>query len=117
MSVSSNVEDRTLHGLYMWLFANAVKASVANVMCAYNRVNSFWAYQNGLLKTELRFQSFIISDWMGTHTGYATAESGLDITMPGVLCFDKCVNVGNTFETHGAGFLSRIQHLLGSGAI
>lgn len=88
MSVSSNVEDRTLHELYMWPFANSVRAGVANVMCSYNRVNSSWACQNpkvlnGLLKTELGFQGFVVSDWMGTHTGYMAADAGLDMTMPG----------------------------------
>lgn len=88
MSVSSNVEDRTLHELYMWPFANSVRAGVANVMCSYNRVNGSWACQNpkllnGLLKTELGFQGFVVSDWMGTHTGYMAADAGLDMTMPG----------------------------------
>jgi beta-glucosidase len=98
MSVSSNVEDRTLHELYMWPFANAVKAGVSNVMCAYNRVNASWACQNpkvlnGLLKTELGFQGFVVSDWMGTHTGYAAAEAGLDMTMPGIPNESNCTRI------------------------
>ncbi len=69
-------------------FANAVKAGVANVMCSYNRVNASWACQNpkvlnGLLKTELGFQGFVVSDWGGTHTGVDAANAGLDMTMPG----------------------------------
>lgn len=31
-SISSNIDDRTMHELYMWPFANAVKAGVASVM-------------------------------------------------------------------------------------
>jgi beta-glucosidase len=31
-SVSSNLDDRTMHELYMWPFANAVRAGVASVM-------------------------------------------------------------------------------------
>ncbi|RDW82444.1 beta-glucosidase-9 [Coleophoma cylindrospora] len=87
-SISSNVEDRTLHELYLWPFANAVRAGVANVMCSYNRVNSTWASQNskllnGLLKTELGFQGYVVSDWMAVHTGVDTINAGLDMNMPG----------------------------------
>ncbi|KAJ8066955.1 hypothetical protein OCU04_004337 [Sclerotinia nivalis] len=88
MSVSSNVEDRTIHELYMWPFYNAIRSGVANVMCSYNRLNSSYACQNskllnGLLKTELGFQGFVVSDWMGTHAGVDSANAGLDMTMPG----------------------------------
>ncbi|KAK6607853.1 beta-glucosidase G 1 [Botrytis cinerea] len=93
LSVSANVEDRTIHELYMWPFYNAVRAGVANVMCSYNRVNSSYACQNskllnGLLKTELGFQGFVVSDWMGTHAGVASANAGLDMTMPGAEWWD-----------------------------
>lgn len=60
-AVSSNIDDRTMHELYMWPFANAIKAGVASVMCSYNRVNQTYACENskmlnGLLKGELGFQ-------------------------------------------------------------
>ncbi|KAF2085642.1 glycoside hydrolase family 3 protein [Saccharata proteae CBS 121410] len=88
MSISSNLDDRTMHELYLWPFANAVHANVASVMCAYNRINGSWACQNskvmnGLLKEELGFQGYVQSDWGGTHSGVASVESGLDMTMPG----------------------------------
>lgn len=87
-SVSSNVDDRTLHELYLWPFANAVHAKVASIMCAYNRVNGSYAcqnskIQNGLLKEELGFQGYVMSDWGGTHSGVASIEAGLDMDMPG----------------------------------
>ncbi|OJD28861.1 beta-glucosidase g [Diplodia corticola] len=88
MSVSSNVDDRTIHELYVWPFANAVRAGVASIMCSYQRINGSYACQNsktlnGILKTELGFQGYVMSDWMGTHSGVASVESGLDMTMPG----------------------------------
>lgn len=81
MSVSSNVEDRTIHELYMWPFYNAVKANAASVMASYNRVNGSYAGQNskllnGLLKAELGHQGYVVSDWMGTHAGVASANAG-----------------------------------------
>lgn len=37
LPVSSNIDDRTTHEVYMWGFAEAVRAGVGSVMCAYNR--------------------------------------------------------------------------------
>ncbi|TVY54109.1 putative beta-glucosidase G [Lachnellula cervina] len=89
-SVSSNLDDRTLHELYLWPFANAVKAGVASVMCSYNRINGTYACENskslnGLLKEELGFQGYVVSDWGGTHSGMSSIEGGLDMNMPGGL--------------------------------
>lgn len=87
-AVSANVDDRTLHELYVWPFANAVKAGVSSLMCAYNRINGSYACQNsktqnGILKSELGFQGYVMSDWGGTHAGVAAIEAGLDMDMPG----------------------------------
>ena len=89
-SVSSNLDDRTMHELYMWPFANAVRAGCAAIMCSYNRINGSYACENskslnGLLKEELGFQGYVMSDWGGTHSGLASIEGGLDMDMPGGL--------------------------------
>jgi beta-glucosidase len=60
-SISSNLDDRTMHELYMWPFANAVRAGVASIMCSYQRINGSYTCENskalnGLLKEELGFQ-------------------------------------------------------------
>ncbi|KAI1442897.1 glycoside hydrolase family 3 protein [Annulohypoxylon stygium] len=86
-SVSANIDDQTLHELYLWPFQDAVKAGTANVMCSYNRVNNSYAcanskLQNGILKTELGFQGAITSDWGAMHAGVASAEAGMDMVMP-----------------------------------
>lgn len=89
-AISSNIDDRTMHELYIWPFADAVKSGVANVMCAYNRVNQTYACENskllnGLLKGELGFQGYVLSDWFATHSGVQAIEAGLDMNMPGPL--------------------------------
>ncbi|KAI1465934.1 glycoside hydrolase family 3 protein [Daldinia caldariorum] len=86
-AVSSNIDDKTMHELYLWPFQDAVKAGTANVMCSYNRVNNSYACansktQNGLLKTELGFQGAITSDWDALHAGVASANAGMDMVMP-----------------------------------
>jgi beta-glucosidase len=67
-AVSSNIDDKTIHELYLWPFADAVHAGAGSVMCSYNRVNNSYGCQNsktlnGLLKTELGFEGFVVSDW------------------------------------------------------
>lgn len=86
-SVSSNLDDRTMHELYLWPFMDAVHAGVGSAMCSYNRINNSYGCQNskvmnGLLKTELGFQGFVVSDWYAQHAGVASANAGLDMAMP-----------------------------------
>jgi len=38
-SVSSNIDDVTMHELYLWPFADAVRAGTAAFMCSYNQVS------------------------------------------------------------------------------
>lgn len=76
-----------MHELYLWPFADGVRAGTANIMCSYNRLNNSHACANskilnGLLKTELGFQGFVVTDWGAQHTGTAAALAGLDMAMP-----------------------------------
>ncbi|KAK3945195.1 glycosyl hydrolase family 3 N terminal domain-containing protein [Diplogelasinospora grovesii] len=85
---SSNIDDRTLHELYLWPFAAGVRAGVGAVMSAYNAVNGSACSQNsyllnGLLKDELGFQGFVMSDWLSHMSGVGSALAGLDMDMPG----------------------------------
>ncbi|EXJ56169.1 beta-glucosidase [Cladophialophora yegresii CBS 114405] len=87
-AVSSNIDDRTMHELYLWPFANGVRAGTASIMCSYNRLNGSYGCQNsktlnGLLKTELGFQGYVVSDWQATHAGVDAINAGLDMDMPG----------------------------------
>ena len=87
-ALSANIDDRTLHELYLWPFAESVKAGVGSVMCSYNQVNNSYAcgnskLMNGILKDELGFQGFVQSDWGAQQSGVASALSGLDMSMPG----------------------------------
>ncbi|KAJ4416278.1 glycoside hydrolase 3 [Neurospora sp. IMI 360204] len=87
-TISSVVDDRTMHELYLFPFADAVHSNVASVMCSYNKVNGTWACEtdkilNGLLKKELGFKGYVMSDWNAQHTTNGAANSGMDMTMPG----------------------------------
>lgn len=87
-TMSSNVDDRTLHELYLWPFADAVRANVAAVMCSYNKINGTWACESQsamqrLLKDQLGFRGYIMSDWNAQHTTLGSANGGMDMSMPG----------------------------------
>ncbi|KAI0901687.1 glycoside hydrolase family 3 protein [Annulohypoxylon nitens] len=87
-TVSANIDDKTMHELYLWPFVDAVRSGVGSIMCSYNQVNNSQACQNsktlnGLLKGELGFQGFVMSDWQAQHSGVSSAVAGLDMTMPG----------------------------------
>ena len=91
-AVSHNVDDRTMHETYLWPFANAVRAGTASIMCSYNRINGSYGCQNsktlnGILKDELAFQGYVMSDWGATHAGVPAIDAGLDMNMPGGIGF------------------------------
>ena len=81
-----------MHETYLWPFANAIRAGSASVMCSYQRINGSYGCQNskalnGLLKEELGFQGYVISDWAATHSGVSAIQAGLDMNMPGRIGF------------------------------
>ncbi|WRT64194.1 uncharacterized protein IL334_001123 [Kwoniella shivajii] len=84
----SQLSDRTMREIYSHPFLKAVQADVASVMCSYNWINGSWACQNsellnGILKDDFGFQGYVMSDWNAQHSGVLSANSGLDMTMPG----------------------------------
>ncbi len=87
MTVSSDADERTIHEIYLPAFEAAVKqGDVGSVMCSYNRIDGTYACENprmldGILKGELGFDGFVMSDWSGTHSTVQAANSGLDMEM------------------------------------
>lgn len=87
-AISSHMSERTLWELYLWPFANAVKAGTTSIMCSYNRFNGTCSCENSellnnILKKELGFEGYAVSDWYATHSAVGSANAGLDLEMPG----------------------------------
>jgi len=88
MTLSSDIDERTLREIYLPAFEASVKeANVGAVMDAYNLVNGTYMTQNShlnneILKKEWGFEGILMSDWGATHDGVAAANSGLDLEMP-----------------------------------
>jgi len=88
MTISSEIDIRTQHEIYLPPFKASVDAGVGAIMCSYNLVNGIYACenpdtQNTILKGELGFSGWIMSDWGGTHSSIESALGGLDMEMPG----------------------------------
>ena len=88
MTSSSEVDERTMREIYLPPFEAAVEAGVGSVMCSYNRIASVYACENPgllneLLKDELGFDGFVVSDWGATHSTAPAANAGLDMEMSG----------------------------------
>ncbi len=90
MTISSEVDERTLREIYLLPFEMAVKgADPWTIMGSYNRLNGVYACGNRRLLTEtLRdewgFRGFVVTDWFAQKEDTATAaNAGLDLEMPG----------------------------------
>ncbi len=87
MTVSSDVDQRTLEELYTAPYEAAVKQGHAgSVMCSYNRIDGTYACENRdtlttILKRQFGFTGFVMSDWGATHSTIAAANAGLDMEM------------------------------------
>lgn len=87
-NVSSDIDERTLHEIYLPAFKAAIQeAGAGAVMDSYNPVNGEHATQNGYLNnTVLRdmwgFDGIVMSDWSATYDAVAAANGGLDLEMP-----------------------------------
>ncbi|KAL1306355.1 hypothetical protein AAFC00_005069 [Neodothiora populina] len=117
-SLSANIDDTTLHELYVWPFAEAIRAGAGAAMCSYNRFNNSYGCQNshsqnGILKGELGFEGFIVSDWYAQHSGIASADAGMDLAMPDSAFWENgnltlAVNNGSLAQTRLDDMATRI---------
>ncbi|KAG5919028.1 hypothetical protein E4U61_001253 [Claviceps capensis] len=116
-SVSTNIDDKALHEVFLWPFQDAVKAGSASVMCSYQRVNQTYTCasdkaQNGALKGELGFRGFVVSDWGALYGGLEYATGGLDMGMPNAATWDKnliqAVQNGSFAESRVTDMVTRI---------
>ena len=89
MSISSDIDDRTLREIYLSAFERVVRESdPATVMCSYNRINGTFASENHWLLTEVLRQEWgfagaVVSDWGAVTKPVAAVAAGVDLAMPG----------------------------------
>jgi len=89
MTVSAEVDERTLREIYLPAFEHVVRREQPwTVMCSYNRINGVAAAENHWLLTELLrdewgFQGLVVSDWGAVDARVPALAAGLDLEMPG----------------------------------
>nr|WP_321452669.1 glycoside hydrolase family 3 C-terminal domain-containing protein [uncultured Carboxylicivirga sp.] len=85
--INVNVDDRTLHEIYLPAFKAAVeKGHVWSVMGAYNQYNGQHTSHheilvNKILKGDWGFDGVLVTDWGSAHNTKEAAYNGLDIEM------------------------------------
>lgn len=86
--ISAEIDERTLHEIYLPAFEAAVKEGhVASLMGAYNKVNGTYCCENAevlhqILKNDWGFKGFVTSDFGAVHSTVPSALAGLDLEMP-----------------------------------
>lgn len=89
MSVSAEIDERTLHEIYLAAFETAVKESEPwTVMCSYNKINGEYVSQNKYILTDVLrnkwgYKGLVMSDWGAVDSRPDGIRAGLDLEMPG----------------------------------
>ena len=88
MSVSEEIDERTLHEIYLAAFEYAVReAKPWTIMCSYNRINGEYSSENKYLLTDVLrdkwgYEGLVVSDWGAVNDRPKGVEAGLDLEMP-----------------------------------
>ena len=89
MSGTSNVDERTLHEIYLPAFEMAVKeGKTRGIMCAYNQINGIFCAESKMLLTDILremwgFDGLVVTDWGAVKNRVSGLKAGLDLSMPG----------------------------------
>lgn len=83
---SMEVDERTLHEIYLKAFEIAMEAKPWTVMCSYNLVNGRRMSENNklynVLRNNFKFDGLIMSDWDAVKDSEASLNAGLNLEMP-----------------------------------
>jgi beta-glucosidase len=84
----SVVDERTLQEIYLPPYAAAVEEGhVGTFMCAYVKTDGVYSCENAhllqdLLRKQLKFDGWVMTDWGAAHSTVDSANNGLDQQMP-----------------------------------
>ena len=88
MSISAEIDERTLRKIYLAAFETVVKkAQPWTIMCSYNRINGVYSCENDwllnkVLRDEWGFEGLVMTDWGAMDERVPSLKAGLDLEMP-----------------------------------
>ena len=88
MSISAEIDERTLREIYLAAFETVVKkAQPWTIMCSYNRINGVYSCENDwllnkVLRDEWGFEGLVMTDWGAMNERVPSLKAGLDLEMP-----------------------------------
>src|SRR5437763_1872064 len=119
IEVDAQIDERTLQEIYTLPFALAVQDSqVGAAMGAYNKVNSVYACENPhllteILKQQLGFTGWVMSDFEATHSTVEAANASLDQEMPSAKFFgDQLLSALQTGQVSLATLEDKVHRIL-----
>jgi beta-glucosidase len=119
LEVDAQLDERTLQEIYTLPFALAVQdGRVGAAMGAYNQVNGVYSCENphlltDILKQQLGFSGWVMSDYEATHSAVEAANAGLDQEMPGAKFFgDQLLSAIQTGQVSLATLDDKVQRML-----
>ena len=119
-SVSSDVDERTLHEIYFPAFRKAVQeAGVGSVMDSYNLVWGLHSTENPWLNIRILrdlwgFDGIVMSDWTSVYSTSGAVNGGLDLECPKAVYFtlEKILPLMETGVIDEAAIDEKVQHIL-----
>ncbi|RXZ68443.1 glycoside hydrolase family 3 C-terminal domain-containing protein [Agromyces albus] len=112
------VGERALQEIYVRPFGIGIRESApATTMCAFNKVNSIYSCEHselltGILRNQLDFQGWVMSDYGATHSSVEAMRAGLDQEQPSFGFFDGLVDAVNSGQVAESEIDVRVLRIL-----
>ena len=119
LTVDAHLDERTLQEIYTLPFAMAVQdGHVGAVMGALNKVNGTYCCESPhlltqILREQLGFPGWVISDFESTHSTVESANAGLDVEIPAAKFFgEPLLQAVQQGQVSGATIDEKVQRIL-----
>src|SRR5256884_540778 len=119
MGIDAHVDERTLQEIYTLPFEIVVKeAQLGSAMGAFNKVNGIFACEQphlltDILKQQLGFTGWVMSDYGATQSTVEAASAGLDQEMPAATYFgDRLVEATQAGQVSMATLEDKVRRIL-----
>ncbi len=113
----TEISDYSLYNYYLPAFRSAIDSGVGTVMSSFNDINgenvgSSEFYMKDVLRDQLGFEGFVVSDWGGVRLlrGQGTAANDAD-------CAEQCIKAGTDMDMVESAYINSLHDLVKSGRV